>query len=159
MLADYIDNLQAIITDFMKKNAYSVGVSDLIADAKTNSIITQKITEKKRDVHELIKQTHLGVFENNTGKPNKEEFETKINFILNQGASQAGKIGKTSLSAENRFVKMVKAGSKGSDLNLAQMISCLGQQNVDGKRIPYGFDDRTLPHFHKTTTHQTHVDL
>ena len=147
--ADYIDNLQAIITDFMKKNAYSVGVSDLIADSKTNTIITQKITEKKRDVHELIKQTHIGVFENNTGKPNKEEFETQINFILNQGASQAGKIGKTSLSSENRFVKMVKAGSKGSDLNLAQMISCLGQQNVDGKRIPYGFDDRTLPHFHK----------
>ena len=29
------------------------------------------------------------------------------------------------------------------------MISCLGQQNVDGKRIPYGFDDRTLPHFTK----------
>ena len=44
---------------------------------------------------------------------------------------------------------MVKAGSKGSDLNIAQMISCLGQQNVDGKRIPYGFEDRTLPHFNK----------
>ena len=29
------------------------------------------------------------------------------------------------------------------------MISCLGQQNVDGKRIPYGFDDRTLPHYTK----------
>ena len=29
------------------------------------------------------------------------------------------------------------------------MISCLGQQNVDGKRIPYGFEDRTLPHFTK----------
>ena len=29
------------------------------------------------------------------------------------------------------------------------MISCLGQQNVDGKRIPYGFDNRTLPHFSK----------
>jgi DNA-directed RNA polymerase II subunit RPB1 len=29
------------------------------------------------------------------------------------------------------------------------MISCLGQQNVDGKRIPYGFDSRTLPHFNK----------
>ena len=34
---------------------------------------------------------------------------------------------------------MVKAGSKGSELNIAQMISCLGQQNVNGKRIPYGF--------------------
>jgi DNA-directed RNA polymerase II subunit RPB1 len=29
------------------------------------------------------------------------------------------------------------------------MISCLGQQNVDGKRIPYGFEHRTLPHFTK----------
>ena len=44
---------------------------------------------------------------------------------------------------------MVNAGSKGSDLNISQMISCLGQQNVDGKRIPYGFDNRTLPHFTK----------
>jgi len=44
---------------------------------------------------------------------------------------------------------MVNAGSKGSDLNISQMISCLGQQNVDGKRIPYGFENRTLPHFTK----------
>ena len=28
---------------------------------------------------------------------------------------------------------MVNAGSKGSTINIAQMISCLGQQNVDGK--------------------------
>ena len=44
---------------------------------------------------------------------------------------------------------MVNAGSKGSDLNIAQMVSCLGQQNVDGKRIPYGFENRTLPHYSK----------
>jgi DNA-directed RNA polymerase II subunit RPB1 len=44
---------------------------------------------------------------------------------------------------------MVKSGSKGSSDNISQMISCLGQQNVDGKRIPYGFEDRTLPHFTK----------
>ena len=34
---------------------------------------------------------------------------------------------------------MVNAGSKGSELNIAQMVSCLGQQNVDVKRIPYGY--------------------
>ena len=47
------------------------------------------------------------------------------------------------------MTNMVSSGSKGSPLNVAQMISCLGQQNVDGKRIPYGFVDRTLPHFSK----------
>ena len=27
------------------------------------------------------------------------------------------------------------------------MIACVGQQNVEGKRIAYGFKRRTLPHF------------
>tara|TARA_B110000914_G_scaffold170373_1_gene150993 strand:- start:818 stop:3112 length:2295 start_codon:yes stop_codon:yes gene_type:complete len=47
------------------------------------------------------------------------------------------------------MVNMVKSGSKGSDINIGQMISCVGQQNVDDGRIPYGFTNRTLPHFHK----------
>ena len=40
---------------------------------------------------------------------------------------------------------MVNSGSKGKLQNIAQMVACLGQQNVDGKRIPDGFIDRTLP--------------
>jgi DNA-directed RNA polymerase II subunit RPB1 len=44
---------------------------------------------------------------------------------------------------------MVKSGSKGKEINISQMIVCVGQQNVDGKRITYGFTDRTLPHFTK----------
>ena len=72
-----------------------------------------------------------------------------MNKILNQAASDAGKIGRNSLDKDNRFVIMVNAGSKGSDLNISQMIATLGQQNVDGKRIPYGFESRTLPHFSK----------
>jgi DNA-directed RNA polymerase beta' subunit len=45
------------------------------------------------------------------------------------------------------MVNMVKCGSKGADLNIAQMIALLGQQSIEGKRIAYGFQDRTLPHF------------
>ena len=44
---------------------------------------------------------------------------------------------------------MVNSGSKGKLTNIAQMISCLGQQNVDGKRIPFTTNDRTLPHYYK----------
>ena len=147
--ADFIDDLQNIITEYMKSSAYSVGISDLIADANTNKQIVDKITEKKQEVVDLINETHLGLFENNTGKSNVEEFETRINGTLDQARTLAGKIGRTSLDANNRFVIMVNAGSKGSDLNISQMMSCLGQQNVDGKRIPYGFDNRTLPHYSK----------
>ncbi len=44
---------------------------------------------------------------------------------------------------------MVTCGSKGSNINVAQIIACVGQQNVEGKRIANGFRDRTLPHFAK----------
>jgi DNA-directed RNA polymerase II subunit RPB1 len=145
----FIDDLQNIVTDYMKTAAFSVGISDLISNDKTNDEIVKIITQKKADVKNLIEQTQIGVFENKTGKTNNEEFETRVNNILNQATSEAGNVGLKSLSKHNRFVTMVNAGSKGSELNISFMISCLGQQNVDGRRIPYGFDHRTLPHYTK----------
>tara|TARA_B110000261_G_scaffold164424_2_gene213906 strand:- start:1563 stop:7613 length:6051 start_codon:yes stop_codon:yes gene_type:complete len=146
---DFIDDLQNMVTEYMKSHSYSVGISDLIADRITNNKITEVITNKKMEVKSLIDQIHLGIFDNKTGKSNIEEFETQVNNILNKASFEAGKMGRKNLDANNRFVIMVNAGSKGSDLNISQMISCLGQQNVDGKRIPYGLDGRTLPHFTK----------
>jgi DNA-directed RNA polymerase II subunit RPB1 len=147
--ADFIDNLQNIVTEYMKLTGYSVGISDLIADQETNDNIAKAITGKKQEVKDLLDQIKLGVFENTSGRSNRDEFESKVNDILNNARKDAGKIGLKSLSEQNRFVNMVKAGSKGGELNIAQMISCLGQQNVDNKRIPYGLDGRTLPHFSK----------
>lgn len=49
----------------------------------------------------------------------------------------------------NNFKAMVVSGSKGSKINISQVIACVGQQNVEGKRIPFGFRHRTLPHFTK----------
>ena len=55
-----------------------------------------KIIGKKKEVHDLIEQAHLGVFENNTAQSNRAEFESQVNNILNQASSQAGKIGRQS---------------------------------------------------------------
>jgi len=147
--ADFIDGLQNVITEFMKTNAYSVGISDLIANKATNNQIAEQITKKKIDVKKIIDEVHLGIFENKTGRSNEAAFEDRISNILNSAVLEAGKIGLKSLNKNNRFVNLVKSGSKGNDFNISQMISCLGQQAIDGKRIPYGFENRTLPHFNK----------
>ena len=123
----FIDDLQNVVTEYMMSSAFSVGISDLISNQNTNDEIVQVITKKKTEVKNLINQVQIGIFENNTGKSNMEEFETQVNSILNQATSEAGKIGLKSLGKDNRFVIMVNAGSKGSDLNISQMISCLGQ--------------------------------
>tara|TARA_B100000886_G_scaffold336333_1_gene294909 strand:+ start:9116 stop:13621 length:4506 start_codon:yes stop_codon:yes gene_type:complete len=147
--SDFIDNLQDIVTDYLKSSSYSVGISDLVSNKETTEQISEVITNKKTEVKNLIHEIHLGIFENDSGKSNLEHFETKVDSILKQALNKAGKIGLTSLDKNNRFVTMVNAGSKGGEINISQMISCLGQQNVSGKRIPYGFDNRTLPHYNK----------
>jgi DNA-directed RNA polymerase II subunit RPB1 len=147
--AEFVDDIQNIVTEYMKQSAFSVGISDLITDDKTNQKIISIISEKKTDVKNLIDQVQVGIFENNSGKSNEEEFETKINNILSKAQSEAGREALKNLDKENRFVIMFNAGSKGTEINIQQMTACLGQQNVDGKRIPYGFEHRTLPHYHK----------
>ena len=111
--SQFVYDLQNIITEYMKQSAFSVGISDLITDDKTNEKIISIITDKKTDVKNLIDQVKIGVFENNSGKTNEEEFETQVNSILNQATSEAGKIGLKNLSKDNRFVTMVNSGSKG----------------------------------------------
>jgi DNA-directed RNA polymerase II subunit RPB1 len=147
--ADFIDDLQNIITEYMKSSSFSVGISDLIANKKTQDSIIQVITVQKQEVQTLIEKVHLGTFENNTAATNNAEFEQSVNNVLNKATEQSGKKARDSLSKNNRFLMIVESGSKGSLINISQMIACLGQQNVDGKRIPYGFDSRTLPHYSK----------
>lgn len=146
---DFIDDLQNVITEYMKSSAFSVGISDLVANRKTQDSIIHEIAKQKQEVQSLIERVHMGSFENNTSLSNNAQFETSVNNILNKATEQAGKISRKSLAKDNRFVMIVNSGSKGTLINISQMISCLGQTNVDGKRIPYGFDNRTLPHFNK----------
>ncbi len=146
---DFIDDMQNIVTEYMKSSSFSVGISDLVANRKTQDAIIQEIAKQKQEVQSVIDRVHLGTFENNTSATNYTEFETNVNNILNEATNQAGKISRKSLSKDNRFLMIVNSGSKGTLINISQMISCLGQTNIDGQRIQYGFDDRTLPHFNK----------
>ena len=146
---NFIDDLQNVITEYMKTSSFSVGISDLIANKVTQEKIVNIISEKKTEVQSELDKVHLGIFENETSNSNMVQFETTVNNILNKATELSGKEGRKSLSKDNRFLMIVESGSKGSLVNISQMISCLGQTNVDGKRITYGFEDRTLPHFKK----------
>ena len=54
----------------------------------------------------------------------------------------------------------------GSNINISQMVACVGQQAISGSRVPNGFEDRSLPHFEKhcnaleiVVLEHTHLDL
>lgn len=147
--ADFLKDIQRLITECLLLDGFSVGISDLIADDSTKQRMIDVIRAKKEAVSKILKDIHLGVFENHTGKSDAEEFERKVNAELNKATEEAGKLGERALAEDNRMTNMVKSGSKGKILNIAQMVACLGQQNVEGQRIRDGFTHRTLPHFNK----------
>ena len=144
---DFLDSLQAMIANFLMNSGFSVGISDLIADEATNKEISEALNKLTKTIEDQILQLHTGLFENTSGRSNQEEFESKVMGTLNKAVGEAGKIGLRSLADTNRMTNMVKAGSKGSDVNVSQMIATVGQQAIEGKRVPNGFQHRTLPHF------------
>jgi len=146
---NFIDSMQNTIEQFLIYNGFSVGISDMIADEDTKRNMEDVIKKRKAEIEDIILQVHLDLFDNNTGKSNQEEFENKVFSAINKATDESGKIGLGSLTDENRLVAMVRAGSKGSSINIAQMMACVGQQSTEGRRIPYGFTDRTLPHYKK----------
>ena len=68
---------------------------------------------------------------------------------MNSARDEAGKLVLSKLSHKNSFKSTVLAGSKGSNLNICQIMACVGQQNIEGKRVAYSFNRRTLPHYPK----------
>jgi DNA-directed RNA polymerase beta' subunit len=146
---NFIDAMQNTVEQFLVYNGFSVGISDLIADEDTRKQMEEVVKKRKAAIENILLQIHLDLFDNSTGKTNQQEFEDKVYTELNKATDESGKIGLGALSDENRLVAMVRAGSKGSTINISQMMACVGQQAPEGKRIPYGFSDRTLPHFKK----------
>lgn len=147
----FIDDLQYVINEYMKISGYSVGISDLIWNESTQKQVEDVIAENKERVNAIIGETHLGVFKNDRSMSNYDYLEEKILRVLNETTHSTGKIAQNTLGIENRFVFMSDhlADSKGKSTNLAQMVACLGQQSIYNSRVPYGYDNRSLPHFKK----------
>ena len=146
---DFIDDLQNVVTEYMKTRAFSVGISDLYISAKTDEEVAAIIAAQVELVALELQAVHQNKFVNTTGLSNQTCFENKVTNLLAKATKDATSTAKKALKPDNRFITMAQAGSKGGDVNIAQMVACLGAQMVENKRVPYGFEHRTLPHFPK----------
>jgi len=146
--ANYLNNCQGITNTFLLHSGFSVGISDLLINKSVVHKIETFIQEKKKNVNDILQEIEDGLLEKKYHTSLNEEFETLVTQELNAATDEAGKLTMDSLDViNNRFVNMVQAGSKGNIINICQMIACVGQCSVDGRRIPKHYKNRTLPHF------------
>uniref|UniRef100_A0A7E4VMI7 DNA-directed RNA polymerase subunit n=1 Tax=Panagrellus redivivus TaxID=6233 RepID=A0A7E4VMI7_PANRE len=147
--ANFYSHIQTVINAWLIAEGHTIGIGDTIADQLTYKDIQETIRKAKTDVMEVIEKAHNDELEATPGNSLRQTFENSVNRILNDARDKTGSSAQKSLSEFNNFKSMVVAGSKGSKINISQVIACVGQQNVEGKRIPFGFRHRTLPHFIK----------
>ncbi|XP_030760113.1 DNA-directed RNA polymerase II subunit RPB1-like [Sitophilus oryzae] len=145
----FYGNIQTTINNWLLLEGHSIGIGDTIADPMTYLEIQKAIKKAKEDVIEVIQKAHNMELEPTPGNTLRQTFENQVNRILNDARDKTGGSAKKSLTEYNNLKAMVVSGSKGSNINISQVIACVGQQNVEGKRIPFGFRKRSLPHFIK----------
>ena len=140
--SEYLNNIQKIITKYLIRSGFSVGISDLIIHPDIKKENEKIILQTKEDVINIDKQMHLNIF-------NSALYEPKILSIIQKTSSKIEESLSKILDKDNRLDYIIKSGSKGNSTNISQMTTLLGQQIVTGERISLSFDDRSLPHYTK----------
>lgn len=146
---NFFNAAQRIVNYWLLHNGFSIGIGDTIPNEMTSDKIMDAVVKAKEEVEEIVAKATKDELEPNPGLTVRATFEAKVQKALNEGREAGGNAASKNLQPFNNVVQMVNSGSKGSNVNIAQMVSLVGQQAVEGQRIPFGFKYRTLPHFTK----------
>ncbi|PSR79676.1 hypothetical protein BD289DRAFT_485464 [Coniella lustricola] len=145
----FLNACQRVVAYWLLHNGHSIGIGDTIPDKDTILKIQEDINGQKDLVATIVAEATANTLEPLPGMSIRETFESKVSKELNTARDKAGTTTENSLKDLNNAVTMSRSGSKGSSINISQMTALVGQQVVEGKRIPFGFKYRTLPHFTK----------
>ena len=150
--ADAMCRLSKLSARWLSNFGFSVGINDVQPGGYLKERKDELIKKAYRDVKHMIKDFEVGKLEAQAGCDADQTLENKISGTLNKVREEAGQICVDELARTNAPLIMATSGSKGSFINVSQMAACVGQQILSNKRIPDGFQDRSLPHFKKKCT-------
>lgn len=130
---------------------FSLGISDVQASPALKNKKDQLVEKAYKVCDDLIRKMIDGKLETQAGCNEEQTLEAKISGELSRVREDCGEICMQGLESTNAPIIMATCGSKGSKINVSQMVSCVGQQIISGERVPNGFQDRSLPHFPKNS--------
>ena len=146
---EFIDSLTQLLLEFLSHEGFSLGYSNINLPEEGKKRITMLIEEKEKAANSMIEAYRKGELEPLPGKSLEETLEMRIMSILAKARDSAGIVANDYMGISNSAVVMASTGAKGTQLNIAQMAACVGQQSIRGERILRGYRKRSLPHFKK----------
>ena len=84
------EQAKKIITKYLVRSGFSVGISDLIIHPDIRKINENVIIKTKEEIMNMTKQVHLNIFEGISNNIN-EVYEAKIMGVLNKTTKKNGR--------------------------------------------------------------------
>ncbi|RDW67351.1 DNA-directed RNA polymerase III core subunit RPO31 [Aspergillus mulundensis] len=147
--AEGMNRLSKLSARWFTNMGFSIGITDVYPSDRLIQSKNDLVEAAYAQCDEVIAQYKAGTLEKYPGCDELQTMENQISGILSKVRQQAGDECIAQLSKWNSPLIMATSGSKGSSINVSQMVALVGQQIIGGQRVQDGFQDRTLPHFPK----------
>ncbi|KAI1624964.1 DNA-directed RNA polymerase III subunit C1 [Exophiala viscosa] len=147
--AQGMNRLSKLCARWLGNQGFTVGISDVTPPEKLikeKFAMIDKIFDECKGFVKASKEKNL---KRKAGMDDAASLEAEQVRVLSTVRTEIAKSLTKQLSKRNSPMVMAISGSKGSNINVTQMAALLGQQDIEGKRVADGFQDRTLPHFPK----------
>lgn len=144
-----MNRLAKLAARWLSQQGFSIGIDDVYPGDKLLDLKKKLIAKAYTECDGLIASFKAGKLKRSAGCDEEQTMENEISGILSKVRGSAGECCISELSKNNAPLVMAKSGSKGSPINVSQMVAVVGQQIIGGKRVADGFQDRSLPHFPK----------
>ncbi|KAG8300593.1 DNA-directed RNA polymerase III subunit RPC1 [Homalodisca vitripennis] len=141
--------LARLTSKYLMDRGFSIGIGDVTPGTGLLRAKQRLLNAGYTKCDEYIARMRDGQLQCQPGCSAEETLEAVILKELSVIRDHAGKACLKELHPTNSPLVMALSGSKGSFINISQMIACVGQQAISGKRAPDGFEDRALPHFER----------
>ncbi|TRY59992.1 hypothetical protein DNTS_021683 [Danionella cerebrum] len=147
--ADAMSRLARLAPVYLSNRGFSIGIGDVTPGQGLLKAKQELLDAGYRKCDEYIEALKTGRLQQQPGCTAEETLEALILKELSVIRDHAGSACLRELDKSNSPLIMALCGSKGSFINISQMIACVGQQAISGSRVPDGFENRSLPHFQK----------
>ncbi|KDR18934.1 DNA-directed RNA polymerase III subunit RPC1 isoform X1 [Zootermopsis nevadensis] len=141
--------LARLTSYFLMNRGFSIGIGDVTPGHGLLRAKHELLQAGYSKCDDYIRSLQEGRLQCQPGCTEEETLEAVILKELSVIRDHAGKACLKELHPSNSPLVMALSGSKGSFINISQMIACVGQQAISGHRVPNGFEDRALPHFER----------
>uniref|UniRef100_A0A8B9RXR1 DNA-directed RNA polymerase subunit n=1 Tax=Accipiter nisus TaxID=211598 RepID=A0A8B9RXR1_9AVES len=147
--ADAMSRLARLAPVYLSNRGFSIGIGDVTPGQGLLKAKYELLNAGYKKCDEYIEALNTGKLQQQPGCTAEETLEALILKELSVIRDHAGSACLRELDKSNSPLIMALCGSKGSFINISQMIACVGQQAISGSRVPDGFENRSLPHFEK----------